>query len=135
MNTFPNLEENFLPGVYRTTSWVLALALLALLQTMDWRLIVGFLLGAGLGVGLLKALEWSVRTSFRREATRREKGIVFAVSVGKYLAVGFLFWLTLSRNSVNIYSLFAGFQIPQAVVFLQAVGQTALTLGPTRRRP
>jgi hypothetical protein len=134
MNTFPNLDDSFLPGVYRTTSWVSALVLLTLLQTMDWRLVVGFVLGAGLGVGLLKALEWSVRTAFRPEATRREKGIVLAVSVGKYAAVGLLFWLTLSRNSVNIYSLFAGFLVPQAVVFLQAVGQTALTLGPTRRR-
>jgi len=124
-----NFGEDFLPGVYRTTGGLAALVLLALLGTLDWRLIAGFILGVGISVGLLRVLEWSVRTAFRPEATGRQRAAAAGITGAKYLLVGFVFWFCLTRKLVDPRSLFGGLLLPQLVIFLQAVGQVIAERG------
>ena len=114
-------DQDFLRGVYRTTTWLSALIFLVLLQTLDARIVGGFVLGVVLGVGLLRALQWAVQTAFKPEATRGERVRAVGVTLGKYGVVGVLFWLVLGHRLVNPFALLGGLVIPQAVIFLHTV--------------
>lgn len=127
------MDDRFVSGVFRTTSWVFAVALLAVLGTRDFRVILGFVLGVGIGVGLLWVLRWSVRTAFRPDASTGERVLVGLVTLLKYAVVGFAFWLALSRHLLSPWGVLGGFLLPQSVIFLQAVA--LLVLGRKEGKP
>jgi len=121
MNGRPAVDEQFLPGVYRTTSWLAGVVLLVLLQTLSARIIGGFVVGVLLSVGMLRALQWAVQTAFRTEATRSQRLRAAGLTVTKYGLLGFVFWVVLGHGLVNPWALWGGLALPQAVIFLHVV--------------
>lgn len=133
------VDEQFLPGVYRTTTWLSGLILLVLLQTLSVPLIAGFVVGVLISVGMLRALQWAVQTAFRPDATRRQRFGALALTLGKYGALGIIFWFVLGRRLINPGVLWVGLALPQAVIFLHMVSLLLIgrftPVGGTRNTP
>lgn len=131
------LDENFLRRVYRTTLGLAALIEFLLLGTWRGPWILSFAVGVGTGLGVLRALEWSIPRLSGAYGVRGGLGAV-GVLVGKYIPIGLAVFLLLRWNLLAPGALVGGLVLPYAVVvfkvaalaWLQNRGEDRGTLPP-----
>jgi hypothetical protein len=112
------LDEDFLRRVYRRTlEWAgLIEVLLLFTGRVPW--ILSFAVGVGIGLGVVRALEWSVPRLTGAQGVRAGIG-AGAVLVGKYLPIGLVIFLLLRGNLLAPGALVAGLSLPYAVMVLK----------------
>jgi hypothetical protein len=126
------LDTGFIGRVYRTSAavWVFALLWCAALRSVPAA--VGITIGFAISVGSLMVLERLVTALFSPEAVgqaRRATRKLLAVAFVKYAVIGAILWGALRSGWASPAGLVIGIGLPQAVMFLKAVG-IALTFGP-----
>jgi len=131
------MDSQFLKRVYRTSAavWVFAVLWCAALRSLPAAL--GVTIGFAIGLGSLYGLELAVERTLRASGASGGRWAIrkFAVlELAKYGMVGVLIWLGLRSDSVSLPALVVGIGLPQAVIFLKAVGILASPGKPVRWR-
>lgn len=117
---WPGLDENFLRRVYCTSLELAALIEVLLLFTGRGPWILSFAVGVGIGLGVLRALEWSIPRLTGAQGTRA--GLAAGgVLVGKYIPIGLIVFLLFRWNLLAPGALVGGLSLPYAVIVLKVV--------------
>jgi hypothetical protein len=112
------LDENFLQRVYRTTLGLAALIEVFLLLTLRVNWILSFAVGVGIGLGVLRVLEWSIPRLTGAHGTKA--GVLAAgVLLGKYIPIGLVIYLLLRWNLLAPAVLVGGLMLPYTVIVLK----------------
>jgi hypothetical protein len=121
----------FIKRVYRTSIavWIFALVMCGALQKTS--VAVGITIGFGLALGSLMLMERVVTGLFTPAMTserRRSFRTFFAIAFVKYAVFGVVLWGSLKFSWVSPVGIAIGIGLPQAVIFLKALGR-GLTFG------
>jgi hypothetical protein len=112
------LDEHFLQRVYRTTLGLAALMEVFLLLTLRVNWILSFAVGVGIGLGVLRALEWGIPRLTGAHGTRA--GVLAAVVLlGKYIPIGLVIYLLLRWKLLAPAVLVGGLMLPYTVIVLK----------------
>lgn len=118
------IDEGFIRRVFITSGYVWAFGLLASWSMSGWRAAFGWTVGSALSVGLLRAIEWFVRSAIRpgHKAARKQLLIVAIIHWPALVAVlaGGL-WLA-RGNFPYIVAFCAGLVLTQLIIVLKVVG-------------
>jgi hypothetical protein len=120
----PQIDADFIHRVYRTSLLLMLLLGLFIFDGAGLPGLLGWLVGAILGLSLLLVLEWSVRYFLTPE--RRSLTPLILISGFKLLMAGgilILAFLGALQGWVNLFWLFGGFVLPQLVIVLKIAGQ------------
>src|ERR1051326_5026024 len=91
MRTIPQIDEDFVRRIYRTSGVVWALVALMVEARWGWTPTIGLTLGAVLALGSLRALERAIRKLITPEARPSAAGRVVAFGIFKmFLIAAFL---------------------------------------------
>jgi hypothetical protein len=117
------LDEAFLERLYRTTALVGVIVAALVAGRLGWRVGAGFLMGAALGLGSLRSLEWLVRRMTRPGASARKFTAAALLKIPAMgLAVGLVVWLAGGELPVLV-AVGAGVALLPAVIVLKLLGR------------
>ncbi len=117
------IDAQFVGRIYRTTTWVAAVVLLALVSTGDWKIMVGFLCGVGVALALLKSHEILVpRFLGASHAKGKKWAFTLALVILKYVALFAILWALFAHEVGNLRAFFGGVVLVQWVIFLKVIG-------------
>ncbi|MGI6294771.1 MAG: hypothetical protein ACOX3G_01660 [Armatimonadota bacterium] len=118
------IDEGFIRRVYITSGYVWTFGLLASWSVSGWRAALGWTVGSALSVGLLRAIEWFVRSAIRpgHKGARKQLLIVAIIHWPVLVAVlaGGL-WLA-QGNFPYIVAFCVGLVLTQIIIVLKVVG-------------
>jgi hypothetical protein len=116
------IDQGFIRRTYRTTLYVWAFVVFALLAFQLWFVAIGFTVGTALSFGVLASLDYIVRRIFVPGA--EGAGRAFAkVGILKLAAIAAVVsGVVLTRRGDLIAGFCVGVVLTQAVMFLKAVG-------------
>jgi hypothetical protein len=130
------LDRQFLKRVYKTSVMIWILAAICAWAIGSLRDAAGVSLGFGISIGSLMLLERLVCAAFTPEAAgqsnRAIRKLLFAAVV-KFAVIAFLLWVALRSGWASPVGLAVGIGLPEAVIFLKAIG-TAISFGPELNR-
>lgn len=130
----PGLGVDFIHRVYRTSIVVGLLVGALLWERFKMAAGLGWLLGVGLSLAVLRSAEWSVRRFLRPE--EQSVGRMMAVTAAKMATVFLLLILTFvgaTRGWVNPVAMAAGFPLPGLVLGLKLIGQKLVEISGAER--
>ena len=122
--SLPGLGVDLLHRVYRTTAIVAGLVALLAWERVGPALALGWLLGACLGLGVLRTTELTV-LRFIRPGVQSVRSMLF-LTLGKLLGacvVLFLAFFAATRGWINLFGVAFGFPLPGAVLALKLLGR------------
>jgi hypothetical protein len=132
------LDRQFLKRVYKTSIAIWILAAICAWALGSLRDAAGVTTGFGISLGslmLLERLVYAVFTPGAGDRSNRAIRKLLAAAVVKYAVIGFVLWAALRTQWASPVGLAVGIGLPEAVIFLKALG-TAITFGPElNRRP
>jgi hypothetical protein len=126
------LDVAFIKRVYKTSVWVWLFILLWCAALRSLPLAVGVSVGFGISLGSLALLERLVTALVVPAETGRSRRVVrklLAVAAAKYAVIALILSLALKLAWASPIGLAIGIGLPQAVIFLKALG-TVLTFAP-----
>ena len=126
-------DGDFVRRTYRSALWVSAFVLFVLASYGQFWALLPVAAGMGLGLALLRTLEWLVRGLFtperareaRRNAAKKggPKGALVMAALVKYPLVALVLWaVTRFWDPREILAFVGGFVLLQAVIVLRGVG-------------
>lgn len=130
------MDIGFIKRVYGTSVgvWLFVLLWCTALRSVGGA--IGVTVGFGVSIGSLMLLERLVRVLFSPERAGQPKRTVrklVAVAALKYAVIGLILWASLRSGWASPIGLAIGIGLPQAVIFLKALG-IALSFGPEPNR-
>ncbi|MDO8682124.1 MAG: ATP synthase subunit I [Armatimonadota bacterium] len=126
------LDSGFIKRVYRTSIAVWLFALLWCAVLANGPAAAGITIGFGISLGSFMILERLVKAIFTPDAaeeSRRAIKRLLAIAALKYAVIAAILWGVFKLGWVSPVGLAIGIGLPQAVIFLKALGKT-LTVGP-----
>ncbi|MFN3649436.1 MAG: hypothetical protein ACK47B_07615 [Armatimonadota bacterium] len=120
----PGLGFDFLDRVYRTSLIVMLFGAMLLWSRSGPSAALGFNLGAGFSLVMIKMWEWAIRRFITPE--RRSKGAVALVMLLKVPVVALVLWLAYTgaqQGWISLVWVIAGFAVPHVVLVLKLVGR------------
>ncbi|MDO8587362.1 MAG: ATP synthase subunit I [Armatimonadota bacterium] len=124
------LDVRFIKRVYRTSVAVWLLTMLCGWAVGSAAVAIGITIGFGISLGSLMLIERLV-TALAPDTTGQSKRAVrklLAVALMKYAFIAAILWAALRSGWASPVGLAIGIGLPQAVIFLKALG-SALTFG------
>lgn len=118
------IDEGFIRRVYITSGYVWAFGLLASWSVSGWRAALGWTVGSGLSIGLLRAIEWFVRSAVRAGHKPVRKQLLIVAIIHWPVLVGVLaggLWLA-RGDFPYIVAYCVGLALTQLIIVLKVVG-------------
>lgn len=122
--SLPGLDLDFFRRVYRTTLLILALLTAIVWGELGPASALGLLLGAGVSLGALALLEWSVRRHLR--SGTKSAAALMGVSIGKLFGITAVLVLAMfaaQRGWISLLWVLPGVALPHTVVVLKLIGR------------
>lgn len=118
------IDEAFIGRVYKTSAYIWAFGLAVCLICGQYYAAIGWTIGAGVSVGIMRSLEWVVRRSFvpGNNGARAELAKVSIVKLLIIAAILSVIIIAGGRSFALVAGFCAGLILTQAVIVLKVLG-------------
>jgi hypothetical protein len=113
------IDELFISRVYRSSFWWSLLVVSYLLMAKLLSAAVGFSIGVGVGLGVLRSIEGIVRIVFVPGNAGASKATMSALGIAKYALLAVIFALIVRSGWISLPAFACGVGVPSAIICLK----------------